>query len=70
MDLKKKGYDDEIIGLVDSFVDTDNEEVLQAKEEYKKLYEQHKMETDKNAKEVINAGGLHIIVLKDMNPEG
>ena len=61
LDLKKKGYDDEIIGLVDSLTETDDEEVLQAKEEYKKLYEQHKKETDKNAEDVIKAGGLHII---------
>lgn len=61
LDLKKKGYDDEIIGLVDSFTETCDEEVIKAKEEYKKLYEQHKKETDKNAEDVIKAGGLHII---------
>lgn len=61
LDLKKKGYSEEVISIVDSFIETDDEEVLKAREEYKKLYEKHKEETDKNAKKVIEVGGLHII---------
>src|SRR5690606_21067906 len=61
LDLKKKGYSEEIISVVDSFIETDDEEVLKAREKYKKLYEKHKEETDKNAKKVIEVGGLHII---------
>lgn len=61
LDLKKKGYSEEIISIVDSFIETDDEEFLKAKEEYRKLYEKHKEETDKNAEKVIAVGGLHII---------
>ena len=61
LDLKKEGYSDEVIAFVDSFADTNDEEVIKAREEYRKLYEKHRVETDVNAKEVIKAGGLHII---------
>ena len=61
LDLKKKGYSEEIISIVDSFIETNDEEFLKAKEEYRKLYEKHKEETDKNAEKVIAVGGLHII---------
>lgn len=61
LDLKKRGYSDEVISLVDSFAETNNEEVLKAKEEYRKLLEKYKIETDDNNKGVIKAGGLHII---------
>ena len=61
LDMKKAGYPDEIIAFVDSFQETNDEELLKAREEYRKLYEKHKIETDKNAEEVIKVGGLHII---------
>ncbi len=61
LDLKKAGYSDEIIAFVDSFAETNDEEILKAREEYRELYEKHKVETDRNAKEVIKVGGLHII---------
>ncbi|MBZ2174866.1 preprotein translocase subunit SecA [Schnuerera sp. xch1] len=60
-DLKKRGYDDDIISKVDSFAQTSNEEVLKARKEYKELYDKHKVETSKEAKKVIEVGGLHII---------
>ena len=61
MELKKKGYTEETISLVDSFIETDDEEVLKAREEYKKLYEKFKKETEEEAKKVVEVGGLHII---------
>jgi len=36
LDLKKKGYSEEVISIVDSFIETDDEEVLKAREEYRK----------------------------------
>ena len=42
-------------------MDTDDEEVLRIRDEYKKLYEKYKEETSKEAKKVIEVGGLHII---------
>ncbi|SES86055.1 protein translocase subunit secA [Natronincola peptidivorans] len=60
-ELKQKGYDDEIIAEVTNFEETDDEEILAAKKEYERLFEKYKVETDKEHKEVIEAGGLHII---------
>lgn len=61
MELKKKGYRDEVIAMVDSFVETDDEEVIKAKEEYNEYYKRFKKETEEEAKKVIEVGGLHII---------
>ncbi|TCU75458.1 preprotein translocase subunit SecA [Tissierella praeacuta] len=60
-EMKKKGYSDEILTLVDSFYDTDNKEVLEARKVYKDLYDKYKVETDEENKKVLEAGGLHII---------
>jgi len=61
LELKKKGYDEEVISLVDSFVETDDEQVLKAREEYRELYNKFKEQTQEEAKKVIEVGGLHII---------
>ena len=60
-EMKKKGYAEEVILDVDSFLDTDDNEILNARTEYKKLLEQAKKDTDIEHKEVIEVGGLHII---------
>ncbi len=60
-DLAKRGYSEDLINEVDGFVDTDDEELIKAREEYHKLVEEHKKKTDKNKEEVEAAGGLHII---------
>ena len=61
LELKKKGYPDEVIANVDSFIETSDEEVLKARKEYRKLYEEFKKETEKDAEKVKDVGGLHII---------
>lgn len=60
-DLKRKGYAQEIIDVVDSFVETKDEEINKAKKEYHTLLEKYKEETKDEAKKVVEAGGLHII---------
>src|SRR5699024_7998467 len=55
----KKSYDNEIIEEVDSHAETDNEEIIKAREEYQKLVEKYKEETDKE--KVLEAGGLYIL---------
>ncbi|NLY08339.1 MAG: preprotein translocase subunit SecA [Tissierellia bacterium] len=60
-ELKKQGITDEVLALVDGFYETRDEEVLSAREQYQKLYEGYKSETDAEAKLVVEAGGLHII---------
>ena len=60
-DLKKQGYSDEVINLVDSFEEVDDEEVIEAKKKFEELYEKHKVDTDANGEKVKEAGGLCII---------
>lgn len=60
-EMRKKGFTDEILSLVDSFYDTDNEEVLAARKTYQELHDKYKVETDAENKKVLEAGGLHII---------
>ncbi|NLY84927.1 MAG: preprotein translocase subunit SecA [Tissierellia bacterium] len=60
-EMKKRGYPDEILALVDSFADIKDEEVLEARKVYRELYEEFKLQTDEEGKKVIEVGGLHII---------
>jgi preprotein translocase subunit SecA len=60
-DMKKKGYTDEILALVDSFFDTDSDEVIESRNVYNDLIDKYKKETDTEHKNVKSAGGLHII---------
>ena len=60
-EMRKKKYSDHVISLVDSFYETDDEEILEARDTYKKLYAKYKEETDKEHEEVVKVGGLHII---------
>jgi preprotein translocase subunit SecA len=60
-EMKKKGYTDEVLTLVDSFFDTDSEEIIEAREVYNSLIEKYKEETDAEHEKVVKAGGLHII---------
>lgn len=59
--MKRDGYKHEIIAQVTSFAPTEDEEILKAKEVYKRYYELFKKDTDKEKQEVIKAGGLRII---------
>ncbi|NLJ79304.1 MAG: preprotein translocase subunit SecA, partial [Tissierellia bacterium] len=61
LELKKNGYDDDIIALADSFEDTDDEELLEVRDEYNRLKESYEKSTKDDAEKVIKAGGLHII---------
>lgn len=61
LEMKKKGFTEEILGLVDSFYDTEDPEVLEARNVYSDLVKKYKSETDIESKKVIDAGGLHII---------
>jgi preprotein translocase subunit SecA len=60
-EMKKKGYSDHIISLVDGFDKTDDPEIIEARKAYKEIYDKYKEETDKEHDEVVKAGGLHII---------
>ena len=60
-DLKKQGLSDELIAESNSFAETDAPEILAARAAYKEAYAKYKVEVDKQAELVRNAGGLFII---------
>ena len=61
VEMQKKNLPEEVFEQIDSYNQTDNKEILAVREEYQKLVEKFKQETKEEAKQVIDAGGLHII---------
>ena len=61
VEMQKKNLPEEVFEQIDSYNQTDDKEILAAREEYQKLVEKFKQETKEEAKQVIAAGGLHII---------
>ena len=60
-EMRKQGMDEYYISMATSFNDTDDEEILKARNIYKDLYARFKKETDAEKEKVIAAGGLKII---------
>ncbi|MBR5140751.1 MAG: preprotein translocase subunit SecA [Clostridia bacterium] len=60
-DMRKKGYDEEMINLAVGTTDTDNAEILDARALFRELYEKHKEEIRPEADRVREAGGLFIL---------
>lgn len=60
-ELVKLGTPEEVLELVDSFFETDDERVIEARKLYQQYLEKFKAQTDEEAKKVLEAGGLHII---------
>ncbi len=60
-ELKKLEYTDELIAEATGFGDTDNEEILKARELYNKLYREFREKIAPEAEAVKKAGGLSII---------
>ena len=59
--MQKEGFEHEDIVWATSFVDSDDEKIQTAKKRYQELYHAYKEETNKEAEEVKDAGGLCII---------
>ena len=59
--MKSKGFSDEIILQADGFNETDDVEIMEARNLYKKLLEESKDELKDEQQSVREAGGLHII---------
>lgn len=59
--LRKKGYDEEVISEAMGFADTDNEQILEARAEFAKLEDHFKNEIKDEAEQVRAAGGLYIV---------
>jgi len=60
-EMEKLGYSPELILESTGFSETDNPEILDAREKYKELNEKYKNEIFSERQEVIDAGGLFII---------
>lgn len=60
-EMKKKNLSDEVLAMVDSFFETDDEEILAARLQYSQQVERYKAQTAEEHKKVVAAGGLHII---------
>ena len=59
--LEKKGYSHEAIVEAMGFNSDVSDEALRAREDYKKLYQEYKAQTDEEKREVLAAGGLRVI---------
>ena len=60
-ELRKQGLSDELIAESNSFAETEEPEILAARAAYTEAYKRFKVETDKQAELVRQAGGLFII---------
>ncbi len=59
--MRKDGFDDEMIEEATSFAETDNKEIIDARNKYTQYHEQFKAEIKEEAQRVKEAGGLYII---------
>lgn len=60
-EMRKRGYEKETIDMVDNFMATDDVDIIAAREIYQELLKKFKVETDEEAKRVVEAGGLYIV---------
>ncbi len=59
--MRKKGYEDDLINEATGFAETQDEKILEARETYQTLFEQFKNDIRDQAEKVVAAGGLYII---------
>ena len=59
--LRDEGYEEEKIELATSFVSDIDDEIKEIRKHYREVYNTFKAQTDAEKKEVIEAGGLHIL---------
>lgn len=59
--MAREGYEPEMIEAADSYFETDDREVLEARKRFSDLRNEIKVETDAEKEKVIADGGLHII---------
>ncbi len=59
--MKMKGFSEELISHADGFNDTDDAQIIEAREIYKNLLDESKNELKDEQQKVRDAGGLHII---------
>ncbi|MBQ6154185.1 MAG: preprotein translocase subunit SecA [Ruminococcus sp.] len=59
--MRKDGFDDEMIAEATGYADTEDEQILEARETFQKYYQEFKEETNIEADKVREAGGLYIM---------
>ncbi len=59
--LRREGLSEEIIAEATGFAETDDKDIIEAREKYKKFYDEYKAEIAPEADKVREAGGLCII---------
>ncbi len=59
--LRQQGMEEELIEEATGHAETEDEEILAARAEYKRLYDAFRIETEKEHDEVVRLGGLHIL---------
>ncbi len=60
-ELRKSGFDEDVITEATGLAETNNEDILAARERYTELLKEHKRETAEEAERVRAAGGLFIM---------
>lgn len=60
-EMRQNGYDDDMIEAATNHVETEDEQVLEARRVYSEIYKKHKQITDAEHEKVVAAGGLCII---------
>ena len=60
-EMKKLGYEDEIIAQASGFGPTEDQEIIQARAKYQEILEEKKQELAPEQQKVVEAGGLYII---------
>ncbi|HHX18408.1 MAG TPA: preprotein translocase subunit SecA [Clostridium sp.] len=60
-EMKKRGYDENLINEATGFNDTNDEEILEARKTFRQLNDEFKKITNVEREKVIEAGGLYII---------
>ena len=59
--MRKEGYEEAIVTEANIHTPTENPDILAAREYFNKLYNEYKVETDKEHLEVVASGGLFIL---------
>ena len=60
-ELKRLGYQEDLLAEADGFSETEDEKVLEIREKYRELYKKYKEKLKNAAQEVKDLGGLYVI---------
>lgn len=60
-EMRRQGFEEEMLVQATGFAETDDSEIIDARQTYRNLYEKFKHEIEPEQKAVLEAGGLYII---------